>query len=175
MSPTKKWSVSVVFLLGGLTVVASAMRLLFIYGLHHRSYEYALDGPSCIWSTVEALLSIISACLPTLRPLFVRLSQSSSENAEDGAGQGRFAGQAEMDERLRRRHSLNSTLMTTTQLPLDMNEAEFATVQAQLRAESLDAKPYMHTQAQAQMRTESDASEPISLGDSEASWKSEGV
>jgi len=173
MSPAKKWSVSVVFLLGSLTVVSSAMRLFFIYGLHHRSYEYALDGPSCIWSTVEALLGIVSACLPTLRPLFVRLGKSGRRDEEGGAGHERFDGQAELDERLRRRHSLNSTVMTSSQVPMEGNEDELAAVQAQLQAEVFEVKTQTQMQTQMQMRTKSDASEPVSLGESESSWKNE--
>lgn len=93
LNRAKKWSVSGVFLLGGLTCVSSALRIVFIYGVHAHSYQYALEGPSCIWSTVEALLSIVSACLPTLRPLFVWFLQK--RQGVGGSGEGGDVGGAE--------------------------------------------------------------------------------
>jgi hypothetical protein len=109
LSAGKKWSVSGVFLLGGLTCVAGAMRIVFIYGIHRHDYQYALEGPACIWSTVEGLLSIISACLPTLRPLILWYKSRKDVQAQALVTQAPVP----YDRYL----SMNSTVMSVASFP----------------------------------------------------------
>jgi len=112
----KKWIVSGVFLLGGLACVSSALRIVFIYGVHHHSYQYALEGPSCIWSTVEALLSIVSACLPTLRPLFTRRRKACEDSEDDESAAEALGAAIELAQR-HRYLSVTSTMLSTTLPP----------------------------------------------------------
>ncbi|KAI9851116.1 MAG: hypothetical protein M1838_004451 [Thelocarpon superellum] len=58
-----------IFVLGSLVFVATVFRIVAFYQIDYsdRTYTYV---NSAIWTVVEIPLSIICACLPTMRPLF---------------------------------------------------------------------------------------------------------
>lgn len=69
-----------VFLLGGLTVLAGIARLVFFYraAADHTGPDVAINtAPTIYWSLVEASLAVVSASLPTIRPLFHGMSPES--------------------------------------------------------------------------------------------------
>ncbi|KAI3328677.1 hypothetical protein F4824DRAFT_482649 [Ustulina deusta] len=84
--PTKqKIAVSVIFLLGAFVVGISIARIYFFYQ-SSASYEDALDitvniAPTLYWTELEASIAVISACLPTLKPLFSHLGPILAEFA----------------------------------------------------------------------------------------------
>jgi len=74
MDIKKKIGVSCIFLLGALTVAASAARTAVQYGVakefekHNPDITYYLS-PINYWPIIESSLGIIGACLPMLRPI----------------------------------------------------------------------------------------------------------
>jgi len=156
----KKWSVSGVFLLGGLTCVSSALRIVFIYGVHHHTYQYALEGPSCIWSTVEALLSIVSACLPTLRPLFTRREKASCEDSEaDEEAADALGAAIELAQR-HRYLSVTSTMFTTTMTTTTMTPASPVWLHGGVQMQSFVAREFDMPRAVEQILTPHDKKVP---------------
>jgi hypothetical protein len=132
LSMGKKWSVSGVFLLGGLTCIAGGMRIVFIYGIHYHDYQYALEGPACIWMTVEGLLSIISACLPTLRPLILWYKARNNTQAQALATQAPVP----YDRYL----SMNSTVMSVASLPQEQQKQRNMSLAAMLKQDGVAMK-----------------------------------
>ncbi|KAF2846521.1 hypothetical protein T440DRAFT_510834 [Plenodomus tracheiphilus IPT5] len=74
MDVKKKIGISCIFLLGALTVAASAARTAVQYGVakefekHNPDITYYLS-PINYWPIIEASLGIVGACLPLLRPI----------------------------------------------------------------------------------------------------------
>lgn len=69
-----------IFLLGVITVLAGIARLIFYYraAADHTGPDVAINtAPTFYWSLVEASLAVVSACLPTIRPLFQGFSPES--------------------------------------------------------------------------------------------------
>ena len=76
----RKVALSGIFLLGFLTVLAGVTRLIFFYRAaeDHYGADVAVNtAPTIYWSLVETAMAVISACLPTLRPLFHGFSPES--------------------------------------------------------------------------------------------------
>ncbi|MCJ1261267.1 hypothetical protein MMC22_001131 [Lobaria immixta] len=69
MSLKSKIMVSGLFLLGGFVCVVSGVRLYFLLALDQNDISWSYYGVA-VWSVVEVNVAVISACLPTLRPLF---------------------------------------------------------------------------------------------------------
>ncbi|CAJ2507640.1 Uu.00g088260.m01.CDS01 [Anthostomella pinea] len=66
-------ALTVVFTIGAVACVASVMRLVSIYRLS-TAHDPSTAGVNLgVWSGVESNLSIICACLPTLRPMLTRV------------------------------------------------------------------------------------------------------
>lgn len=68
LSWKQKVSVSALFLLGAVVLVASIVRLVFLVTMAQPDITWSYYGVA-IWSVVEVNLAVISSCLPTLRPL----------------------------------------------------------------------------------------------------------
>lgn len=72
----QKLAILGIFLLGTLAAASSIARVIVFFkggqaiAVHHNDVTYYTSGVF-IWTVVEMVLGIISACLPTLRPLFV--------------------------------------------------------------------------------------------------------
>ncbi|XXH00058.1 hypothetical protein Hte_006400 [Hypoxylon texense] len=64
-----------VFTVGAVVCVASAMRLVSIYQLREAAADPSAGGgvELGLWSGVELALAVVCACLPTLRPVVVRV------------------------------------------------------------------------------------------------------
>ncbi|KAI2642062.1 hypothetical protein GGS21DRAFT_501001 [Xylaria nigripes] len=78
ISTKQKVAISGIFLLGAFVVGISIARVYFFYQSSD-SYANALDvtvniAPTLYWTELEASIAVISACLPTLRPVFGHLS-----------------------------------------------------------------------------------------------------
>ncbi|KAI0465721.1 hypothetical protein F4859DRAFT_507878 [Xylaria cf. heliscus] len=74
----QKIALSAIFLLGAFVIGISIARIYFFYQ-SSSSYENALDitvniAPTLYWTELEASIAVISACLPTLRPLIAHFS-----------------------------------------------------------------------------------------------------
>ncbi|KAJ6045521.1 uncharacterized protein N7446_012385 [Penicillium canescens] len=70
---THRLSVIAVFLLGSFVVFTSAYRFSTLFEFQRIDTPWTL-AKACTWCLVECSSGIISACMPTLRPLFVMLS-----------------------------------------------------------------------------------------------------
>ncbi|KAL1966804.1 hypothetical protein VTN77DRAFT_3769 [Rasamsonia byssochlamydoides] len=85
----QKIAVVAMFLLGATVCAISLTRMseVFIVGgefLEHYNDETYYTSPVFFWTTIEMALSVVSACLPTLRPLFThyfRLSPNPTNKA----------------------------------------------------------------------------------------------
>ncbi|KAL8793920.1 MAG: hypothetical protein Q9195_003539 [Heterodermia aff. obscurata] len=66
-----KWKIQLVgiFLLGGFVCIGSIYRVTVLNGLSSPDATWALT-PAAIWAFVENAIGIVSACLPTLRPVY---------------------------------------------------------------------------------------------------------
>lgn len=68
----KKISVSVLFLLGGLTCVYSVARLPVIWRLTWSDVTMSII-PADGWSTIEMNIAVMTSCIPAIKPLFLLL------------------------------------------------------------------------------------------------------
>ena len=66
-----KWKIQLVgiFLLGSFVCIGSIYRVTVLNGLSSPDATWALT-PAAIWAFVENAIGIVSACLPTLRPIY---------------------------------------------------------------------------------------------------------
>ncbi|KAJ0414238.1 hypothetical protein BJY00DRAFT_318998 [Aspergillus carlsbadensis] len=69
MPKSQKWAISGIFLLGGFVCVATIVRIYTITKMQSSVDITWVIGDAMIWSNVEPCMGIVSACLPTLRPL----------------------------------------------------------------------------------------------------------
>ncbi|KAI9036027.1 uncharacterized protein KD926_002506 [Aspergillus affinis] len=64
----QKVSLSFIFLLGSFVVICSCVRLYEQFRVDEPDFTWAMNG-TVIWTSLEVSLGVISACLPTMRPL----------------------------------------------------------------------------------------------------------
>ncbi|KAE8151512.1 hypothetical protein BDV25DRAFT_128685 [Aspergillus avenaceus] len=87
-----KWAISGIFLLGGFVCVATIVRIYTITQMKNSVDITWVIGDAMIWSNVEPCIGIVSACLPTLRPLLRRVPLfrmcGFSTNSGDARGSG---------------------------------------------------------------------------------------
>ncbi|KAA8647714.1 uncharacterized protein ATNIH1004_006411 [Aspergillus tanneri] len=67
-SRSQKISLSFIFLLGSFVVICSCVRLSEQFKVDDPDFTWAMNG-TVIWTSLEVSFGIISACLPTMRPL----------------------------------------------------------------------------------------------------------
>lgn len=81
--PTKeRIQIMGMFLLGGFVCFASIYRCIVIHELSHADPSWS-DVPVNIWTIVELCTAIVSACLPTMRPLFSRATGKFGSGSEE--------------------------------------------------------------------------------------------
>ncbi|KAF9894160.1 hypothetical protein FE257_009133 [Aspergillus nanangensis] len=73
MPKGQKWAISGIFLLGGFVCVATIIRIWSITKMKVSVDITWVIGDAMIWSNVEPCIGIVSACLPTIRPLLQRI------------------------------------------------------------------------------------------------------
>ncbi|RAL13867.1 uncharacterized protein BO97DRAFT_442171 [Aspergillus homomorphus CBS 101889] len=88
-SLTHRLSVIAIFLLGSFVVFTSAYRFSTLFQFEPADTTWTL-AKACTWCLIECSSGIISACLPTLRPLFVALSSKFASSV--GTSRGRTTG-----------------------------------------------------------------------------------
>ncbi|KAI9850536.1 MAG: hypothetical protein M1838_005545 [Thelocarpon superellum] len=76
VSIKQKIGLSCIFLLGGFVCIASAIRLSVLHQLYTDDPTWTAYAPA-LWTLLEANLGIVCACLPIMRPLFVRVASLS--------------------------------------------------------------------------------------------------
>lgn len=67
--------------------LASIFRIYYLNGLFKNTDATWWMGPSMAWSSLEPMVAIISACLPTLAPLF-RVSRDTESSAKNSGSAG---------------------------------------------------------------------------------------
>ncbi|KAJ4287561.1 hypothetical protein N0V90_012264 [Kalmusia sp. IMI 367209] len=99
MSAAQRASLIFMFLLGAFVLFASIYRFTTIMQFDITDTTGTL-GTACTWCVVEVATGIISACLPTLRPLMIIISsQFNSSRGRSGKGTttgGRSGGNTEL-------------------------------------------------------------------------------
>ncbi|KAF2139481.1 uncharacterized protein K452DRAFT_61114 [Aplosporella prunicola CBS 121167] len=70
MDTKKKLAVVGIMMMGGFVCVASIIRIYYLAKLNEAIDATFAIGPAFVWTTVEPAVGIVSACLPTFRPLF---------------------------------------------------------------------------------------------------------
>ncbi|KAJ5260997.1 hypothetical protein N7478_011592 [Penicillium angulare] len=73
ISSSRKLAIISIFLLGSFVCIASIMRLISVVTQGTNADVSWNWVNQAIWATVEADLAIVSACLPTLRPVWVTI------------------------------------------------------------------------------------------------------
>ncbi|KAL4862831.1 hypothetical protein BDV12DRAFT_206977 [Aspergillus spectabilis] len=73
MHRSQKLAISGIFLLGSFVCVATGVRIYTITKMKSSVDITWVIGDAMIWSNVEPCIGIVSACLPTLRPLLRRI------------------------------------------------------------------------------------------------------
>lgn len=106
----EKVSLMGIFLLGGLVCFASLYRCIVVHQISYTDPTYS-DVRVDIWTIVELCIGILSACLPTMRPLFNRRKLASKFSL--GSGPGRS--QEKSSKRMRSEQGL--TRFQSNQLP----------------------------------------------------------
>ncbi|KAJ5359799.1 hypothetical protein N7517_008990 [Penicillium concentricum] len=79
-SLTHRLSVIGIFLLGSFVIFTSVYRFTTLFDFNPADIAWTL-GKSCTWCVVECSTGIISACMPTLRPLFLMVSSKFSSQS----------------------------------------------------------------------------------------------
>ncbi|EFX02932.1 pth11-like integral membrane protein [Grosmannia clavigera kw1407] len=87
MNSKTKASVIGIMMLGSLVCLASIFRIYYLNGLAHHIDATWWMGPGMAWSCIEPLVAIISACLPTLAPLF-RLGRNKDSSGKNSGSEG---------------------------------------------------------------------------------------
>ncbi|KAI0004419.1 hypothetical protein F4779DRAFT_621473 [Xylariaceae sp. FL0662B] len=73
MSPKRKLTVSLIFLLGGFTIITGLVKVILGFPVGSRVPSYSNTE---VWAVLHAGLAIVCASLPIFRPLVKRISQS---------------------------------------------------------------------------------------------------
>ncbi|KAI6087452.1 hypothetical protein F4821DRAFT_108552 [Hypoxylon rubiginosum] len=73
---SKKISLCVIFILGGLVCIASIIRLTALYKLPNPDLNFNFPV-SLLWGTIQSGLAIICSCLPILGPVFGAVAKAS--------------------------------------------------------------------------------------------------
>ncbi|ORY12436.1 hypothetical protein BCR34DRAFT_600651 [Clohesyomyces aquaticus] len=84
------------FLLGGCVCIASIIRTIIVGHSPLEDTSWNL-GPGAIWTVIEIHVGIVSACLPVLRPLFIKRNTHSSPGSNrtpNGPGYPEFSDSA---------------------------------------------------------------------------------
>ncbi|PVI02634.1 hypothetical protein DM02DRAFT_508472, partial [Periconia macrospinosa] len=86
---TQRLSICFIFMLGSFVLFASIYRFTTLMEFDPRDTTWTL-ADACTWCVVEVACGVISACLPTLRPLMVKISHqfgslTNSKAAQTGA------------------------------------------------------------------------------------------
>ncbi|KAI9846547.1 MAG: hypothetical protein M1838_001243 [Thelocarpon superellum] len=80
----QKWALSIIFVLGGFVCFASASKLSMIHLIWSDDQTFTGYWPA-IWSLIENNVGVFCACLPTLRPLMLRVGKRTiSRRSSDG-------------------------------------------------------------------------------------------
>ncbi|KAI0471178.1 integral membrane protein [Xylaria cf. heliscus] len=91
IAKSQKRAILSMFTLGGFVCIASILRLVAVVTQpNNEDLTWNIVNQS-IWATVEANLAIISACLPTLRPIWIIVRGNKSSKAESNVPQIRPA------------------------------------------------------------------------------------
>lgn len=72
MPRRRKYELMGMFSLGGFVCVASVIRVSYVVQTSEMDPSWS-EVPGAIWTIIELNLGIVSACLPTLRPLFIHV------------------------------------------------------------------------------------------------------
>ncbi|CAJ2503150.1 Uu.00g105440.m01.CDS01 [Anthostomella pinea] len=101
MSTQKKLAVCGVMLLGGFVCVASVVRIWAFADFASTPDVTWIAAQVFLWSSVEPAFGIVSACLPSFRPLFRRArTKMSSGGTRDGQSGNRWAGSSSKPSRV---------------------------------------------------------------------------
>ncbi|KAG5790479.1 hypothetical protein H9Q69_010460 [Fusarium xylarioides] len=85
MNNRTKISIICIMLLGSFVCVASIARIYYLWGFFQNLDATWWMGPSFAWSSLEPSVAVISACLPTLAPLFrIKRINSTSRGTPSG-------------------------------------------------------------------------------------------
>ncbi|CAG8953055.1 hypothetical protein HYFRA_00003249 [Hymenoscyphus fraxineus] len=91
ISRQKRIGLSLTFIFGGLICVISFIRLVFVFKLDMEEDLTWNFIDTLIWTAVETFGGIICACLPMLRPLFIKPSNRPTSSASSSKD-SRFSG-----------------------------------------------------------------------------------
>ncbi|KAI1851323.1 hypothetical protein JX266_003398 [Neoarthrinium moseri] len=87
----QKVGVTAMFMFGILVCIASVIVLVYSISYDTKSSEMSWNiAPIMIWATVEVNLAIISACMPMLRPIFMKAFHRIFPHASLGSSEDRF-------------------------------------------------------------------------------------
>jgi len=89
-SKADRIALTFIFLLGSFVVIASVIRLSQLHQVNNPDILWGFNL-TVIWSSIEPSVAVISACLPTLRPLaeFILPSQFRSRSFKEASGNRR--------------------------------------------------------------------------------------
>ncbi|KAI4204796.1 MAG: hypothetical protein LQ350_000862 [Teloschistes chrysophthalmus] len=68
----QKWLLTAIFTVGLIVCVVSVVRLVVLSRVDQSDITWNYV-PAAVWSSAEPSVAVVSACLPSLRPLFVRI------------------------------------------------------------------------------------------------------
>ncbi|KAF4980833.1 hypothetical protein FZEAL_3249 [Fusarium zealandicum] len=90
MTNKTKISIIGIMLLGSFVCVASIARIYYLWGFFQNLDSIWWMGPSFAWSSLEPSVAVISACLPTLAPLF-RINRIGSTSRGTPSGKNELS------------------------------------------------------------------------------------
>ncbi|KAG9235072.1 putative integral membrane protein [Amylocarpus encephaloides] len=93
-SLSERIALLIIFLLGGFVVIASIIRLTLLHEVQDPDFMWGFNN-TVIWSSVEPSMAVISACLPTMRPLaeFILPKRFRRRNVSNYGHQSKFRNQ----------------------------------------------------------------------------------
>ncbi|EPE28839.1 hypothetical protein GLAREA_09960 [Glarea lozoyensis ATCC 20868] len=125
LSETRRFALSLIFLLGLLSTAAGAARLAIvgkdIYGTRTGSRDVrAVETNAMVWSYVEVGVGVVAACLPTLRPWLHRRTPESIVNSVRSKISLQSLGS-------RSKHGAHESVTETSKSDIELQEYEMLT------------------------------------------------
>ncbi|MCJ1247664.1 hypothetical protein MMC30_004879 [Trapelia coarctata] len=122
LSQRSRIALTFIFLMGGLVCIASVVRVTTLFQVEDEDLTYSLVGIAN-WSSIEFALAVISASLPTLRPLLLHLtpkSWKSTANQSSGSAPPNSKELSRRKEEFRRLRRSGTEAYALHELPGDL-------------------------------------------------------
>ncbi|MCJ1462477.1 hypothetical protein MMC07_001079 [Pseudocyphellaria aurata] len=83
VSRSRKWALAIAFTVGSFSCISGVVRLILSLTLDHEDLTWSISS-SILWGCLEISTQVVSACIPSLMPLFLSVMRKGRRNKESG-------------------------------------------------------------------------------------------